>query len=105
MDMLDLIKKTMLTGLGLAFLTKEKLEEIGRDIAERGSLSKKEGREFIEELGRKSEQARKRLQEEVDKAVAAAVKRMNLATKDDLDKLRKEISALKKALKREKERK
>ena len=56
--MIDLIKKTFLTGVGLAFMTKEKITEISKEIIEKGKLSEKEGRELVEELLKKSEKAK-----------------------------------------------
>jgi polyhydroxyalkanoate synthesis regulator phasin len=60
--MFDIIKKTMLTGVGLAAMTKDKVEELAKELAEKGKLSEKEGRDLVDELLKKSEQARKDLE-------------------------------------------
>ena len=39
--MFDLIKKTILTGVGLAAMTKDKIEELSRELSEKGELSGK----------------------------------------------------------------
>ena len=44
--MLELMKKVVLTGLGAAAMTKEKVQEIAKELAEQATMSEKEGQEF-----------------------------------------------------------
>lgn len=92
--MIDIVKKFIYTGVGLAFLTKEKVEELARELAEKGKLSEQEGRDFIEELKEKSEQARVDLEKQVAEITEKVVRKMNLATRDDLARLEEEIKSL-----------
>ena len=48
--MLNLIKKTMLTGVGLAGLTKNKVEKLAKELAKKGKLSEKEGKKLVDDL-------------------------------------------------------
>lgn len=64
--MLDLIRKTMLTGVGLAAMTKDKVEALAKELPEKGKLSEKEGKDLFRELLKKSEQARKDLETKVE---------------------------------------
>ena len=89
--MFDLIKKAMFTGLGVAYLTKEKLEELSKELIEKGKLSENEGREFVEELRKKSDEAKKGVQEQVEKIVTKTMKKMNVATTHDLDQLEQRL--------------
>ena len=59
--MIDLIKKTLLTGVGLAVMTKEKVEELGKDLVSQAKLSEHEGKEFVDNLLKQSETAREGL--------------------------------------------
>jgi len=52
--MFDIIKKVMLTGVGLAAMTKDKVEEVARDLAKKGKLTEKEGKELVDDLLKKS---------------------------------------------------
>ncbi len=97
--MLDFVKKVMLTGVGMAALTKEKVEELAKDYIDKSDLSEKEGEKFIDDLLEKSEQARKDLQEKIEKAAGSAIKKMNCATSDEISELRDEINQLKQLLK------
>ncbi len=42
--MLDFIKKTMLTGIGIAMKTKDELEEWVKEIVKKGEMSENEGK-------------------------------------------------------------
>jgi polyhydroxyalkanoate synthesis regulator phasin len=55
--MLESIKKGFYTGLGLALITKEKAEELAKELVKKGELSEKEGKGFVEEILKKSKEA------------------------------------------------
>jgi polyhydroxyalkanoate synthesis regulator phasin len=92
--MVDLIKKAFYTGLGLVVLTKEKAEELVKDLAEQAKLSEHEGKDLVDSMLKQSEQARHDFQAKVDEAVLAVVNRLNLATKDEVASLRAKIDEL-----------
>ena len=96
--MIDLIKKIMLTGVGMASLTKDKIEELGKELIEKGKLSEKEGKELLNELKEKAEESRKEMETRTDKLVKDSLEKMNLASRDDLEKLEKKLNKLSKAL-------
>jgi polyhydroxyalkanoate synthesis regulator phasin len=101
--MVDLLKKAIFTGLGLAFMTKDKIEEFSKELVEKGRLSETEGKDFIDELQEKSEEARKKLEEQIQRALNSTLKKMNIATRDDISRLEKRLAKLaptKKAKKR-----
>jgi polyhydroxyalkanoate synthesis regulator phasin len=79
--MFDLIKKTMLTGVGLAAMTKDKVEELAKELSEKGKLSEKEGKDLVDDLLKKSEQSRKDL---------------DMVTKKDIARLEKKIKNIEK---------
>jgi polyhydroxyalkanoate synthesis regulator phasin len=96
--MLDLIRKTVLTGVGLAAMTKDKIEELAKEFAEKGELTEKEGKDLVDDLLKKSEKARKDLNAYVEKAVRKIMKEMNIATREDVLNMKKQIKKLEKAL-------
>ncbi len=92
--MVNLIKKAFYTGLGLAVLTKEKAEELVKDFAEQAKLSEHEGKDLIESMMKQSEQARNEFQSKIDETVQAVVKRLNLASKEEVASLKAKIDEL-----------
>ena len=89
--MFDIIKKSMLTGVGLAAMTRYKVEELARELIAMGDLSEKEGKELIVELQKKSKQARKDLETKIEDMVQTALKKTDIATKKDIAKLEEKI--------------
>jgi polyhydroxyalkanoate synthesis regulator phasin len=92
--MVDLIKKALYTGVGLAVLTKEKAEELVKELTQQAKLSEHEGKELFDGLLKQSEQARNDLQTKIDEAVLAVVKRLNLVTKDEVTSLKAKVDEL-----------
>lgn len=92
--MFDLIKKTMLAGVGLAVMSKEKAEAAAKEIAESAKLSSEKGQEFVDEVVGKSEKMRKDFEEIVAKAVSDALKKADVANRDDLAALNKRVDDL-----------
>ena len=92
--MVDLIKKAFYTGLGFVALTKEKAEELVKDLAGQAKLSEHEGKELVDSMMKQSEQARHDFQAKIDEAVLAVVKRLHLATKDEVASLRAKLDEL-----------
>ena len=92
--MIDLIKKTLLTGVGLAVMTKEKVEELGKDLVSQAKLSEIEGQEFVDNLMKQSETARKDFETRINAAVQKAVSGLNLASKDEVAKLSAKVEEL-----------
>ena len=97
--MFDIIKKTMLTGVGLVAITKDKIEELARDLAKKGKLSEKEGKKLVDDLLKKSEKAKEDLEKDIEKVVKNTMKKMNLASAEELSNLAKRVKKLEQALK------
>lgn len=97
--MIELIKKVMFTGVGMASMTKDKIAELAKEIIEKGKLSEKEGKALLAEIVQKSAEARKELEVQTDKLVQASLKKMKLASRDDLLKLENKLKKLAKSVK------
>ena len=100
--MIELLKKTMLMSLGLAFVTKDKVELLAKELVEKGKLSGNEGKECIENLLHKYEESSLQIEEKIGKAVKDSLKKMNIATQDDLLKITRQLEELKKSVEKQK---
>lgn len=92
--MFDLIKKTMLLGIGVAAVTKDKAEELVKELVAKGKMSEKEGKELINEILNKAEQAKKDLETKVENTVRKVLSKLAVATKEDIAELKQEIANL-----------
>jgi polyhydroxyalkanoate synthesis regulator phasin len=96
--MKEMLKNILYAGIGAAFLTKEKIEELKSELIEKGKMSQEEGKQFVDELLRKSEKAKDQLELWINKRVEDRVDQFNLATKDEVAELRRKIEELQVAL-------
>lgn len=96
--MIDLMKKAVLTGMGAAYLTKEKIDEFSRELIDVGKLSEQEGEKLVQEMRRKAEESKESLRQQTDIVVATAIQRMELAKRSDIERLQAEIAELRKEI-------
>jgi len=92
--MLDAIHKMFLAGVGLAAMTKDKIDEHVKELVEKGKLTEKEGRELAEDVLKKSKQAKKDLEKQVEKQVQQTLQTLQIASKEDVEKLEARIEKL-----------
>jgi polyhydroxyalkanoate synthesis regulator phasin len=96
--MFDLVRKSMLAGVGLALKAWDEVEDLAKEVAEQSKMTEKEGRKFIDELQDRYEEAQQKLEERVEKSVKDLLKKADVVTQDDLKGLKKEIRDLKKLI-------
>lgn len=96
--MIDFIKKTMLTGIGLALKTKDELEDWVKEYVKKGEMSEKEGKSFLDDIKEKSVKAQKEFEETIESKFKTLLKKADIATRDEINGLKQEIEELKKSL-------
>jgi polyhydroxyalkanoate synthesis regulator phasin len=96
--MLNIIKKSMLTGIGLALIAKDEVEDLAKELVNKGKMSENEGTKFLEDLQKRYDETQKKLEEKVQRAVKDFMKKADVVTRDELKGLKKEIRDLKKAI-------
>ena len=96
--MMDLMKKTLLAGIGLALKTKDEVEDFAKEIEKKLNMTEKDGKTFLKDLQKKYDEAQEKLEKRVDESVKKILKSMDIVTQDELKGLKKEIRELKKAI-------
>lgn len=96
--MLNIIKKSMLTGIGLALIAKDEVEDLAIEFVKKGKMSEKEGTKFLEDLRKRYDETQKQLEARVQQVVKDFMKKADVVTGDELKGLKKEIRELKKAI-------
>ena len=92
--MFDLLKKTILTGIGIASMTKDKIEELGKKISKESKLTEEEGKKMVNDLLKQSEKAREDLENQVQKLVQKALEKLDIPTREDFNRLEKKVKKL-----------
>jgi polyhydroxyalkanoate synthesis regulator phasin len=95
--MLDIVKKAMMTGIGMALLAKDEMEDLAREVVEKGKMTEQDGKNFINELQKRYEDVQGKLEERVERTVKEILKKMDVVTGEDLKAIKREIRELKKA--------
>jgi len=90
MTVSEVIKKAMLVGLG----AQEKAKEFVDELVKAGELSKGEGATLVKEWVSKAEESSKDMDHKVKDAINAAFEKLNIPTRDDLEKLDRKIQGI-----------
>ena len=96
--MLSIIKKSMLTGIGLALIAKDEIEDLANELVKKGKMSEKEGKKFLEDLRKRYDETQQQLEARVQQTVKDFMKKADVVTGDELKGLKKEVRELKKAI-------
>ena len=96
--MKDLLKNVLYAGVGAAFLTKEKIEELKGELIEKGKMTGEEGKQFVDDLVAKSERAKNELDLWINQRVEERIKQLNVATSDEVADLKRKVEELQVAI-------
>ena len=99
----DLIKKTLLAGVGLALKTWDEVEDLAKELVEKGKMTEKDGSNFLKDLQKRYEETQKNLEARVEETVREFLKKANVVTSDELKAVKKEVRELKKMISSQKE--
>lgn len=98
--MKEQLLKALYTGIGIASYTVDKAKEMGRELADEFNLSKEEGEKLAEEIRNKAKAEKEQFESRVEKEVERVVDKLKLATKSDIDALKKQILDLSQQVRR-----
>ncbi|MCK4297701.1 MAG: phasin family protein [Candidatus Marinimicrobia bacterium] len=93
--MFDLFKKAVLMGLGAVTITKEKVEQIVDELIKKGELAEGERSEAIRDLLTKAREQEKALNEKVSTTVKKTIEKLDLPSRQDIERLEEKIDDLK----------
>ncbi|GAB7386644.1 ATP synthase subunit B [Bacillaceae bacterium] len=94
--MMDFIKKGLAFGLGLAVTSKEQVEKLVNEWVKKGELSKEESKEMIRQLTQRGEEEKEALKRIMREQLKQMMDELNVASKDDINRLEKRIENLEK---------
>ena len=93
-------RKVLLAGVGAMALAQDEAEAFVNRLVERGEIAEKEGRQLINDImekrKKKAESAVEDTEKELDTRVERVLQRMNIPTRNDINALSRQITALSK---------
>lgn len=90
----DTIKKIISVSLGMAIIGINKTKEIIDDLIRKGKMSEEEGNKLINDLKEEGEKSRQKAETEIKNLINNALKKMDVPTKEDFNRLEKRVKAL-----------
>ena len=86
----EMIQKTLMAGLGVP----EKINEVVDELVEKGELSESQGAKLVRECTEKVSRTGDEINRTVSELINKALEKMNIPTRDEVDKLNKKITTL-----------
>lgn len=94
----DFFKKSVLFGLGVFDLTKEKAEKLVDEMIKRGEMSQSDKAKAVKELLKGHDERMKKLKTKIDERVEKVTEKVRGKEKDELAKLHKKLDDLTKVI-------
>lgn len=92
--MLETIKKSLLTGVGLALRSKGEIEELAKEFAKQSKMDQTEAKQFLNECQQKYEDAKQGFDKKIETAIEKILKKLDLPTRSDIKLLNQRIDQL-----------
>lgn len=92
--MKDVIRKLALAGMGVFSLTREKAEQVVKELVERGQVSAEEAKSVFHDLVEKGEQERAALTQTIRNELNRFREEVGFVTKKELQALEERLSRL-----------
>jgi len=90
----QLLRKLFLSGLGLFAFTQEKIEELVEEMAKKGEIAWSEKEDLLGELIKRGKEQKVEVERRIGEKVEEMLSRVNIASKDDIERLEKKIDEL-----------
>lgn len=96
--MFDYLKKSLLTGVGLALRSKNEIDDLAKEFAKNSKMSQAEAKDFLNECREKYEEAKTGFDKRVEQTMEKILLKLDLPSKSDIKALNDRIDNLTKKL-------
>jgi polyhydroxyalkanoate synthesis regulator phasin len=96
MALVDILRSAMLAGFGM----QEKVKEFVDDLVKKGELNESQGAKLVKEWADKAEKNTEDITNSLNDLLKKTVDKMKLPSKEDMDKLTQQVSALSERIKK-----
>ena len=96
--MFDYLKKSLLTGIGLALRSKNEIEDLAKEFAKKSEMSQDEAKDFLKECQQKYEDAKTGFDKKIEEAIEKILLKLDLPSKSDIKALNDRIDDLTKKM-------
>jgi polyhydroxyalkanoate synthesis regulator phasin len=96
--MFDYLKKSLLTGVGLALRSKTEIEELAKEFAEKSKMDQDEAKAFLNECRSKYDEAKTGFDKKIESVIEKMLAKLDLPSRSDIQALNARIDELSKKL-------
>ena len=94
--MSNYLERSILAGIGLLSITREKAETFVNDLVKRGELKTEDAKGIIDQIVERGEEERQGFHQAIREETERVMNELDLVTKKDIKSLNKKIDALSK---------
>ncbi|MCS7233038.1 MAG: hypothetical protein N3C62_00620 [Synergistetes bacterium] len=91
--MFEVIRKLLLSGLGVLAFTREQIESLVRELVSKGELREEEGKRILEEFVKRMEMRKEEMYERIRQEIIKFMDIIDLARKSELEELKKRLKS------------
>jgi polyhydroxyalkanoate synthesis regulator phasin len=91
---LGLLRKTLLAAIGAAAVAQEEMEYLVNRLVERGEIAEREGRALLQDVTERRKRGTANVEKRFDAQMEAALSRVNLPSKTDIELVNAKIAEL-----------
>ncbi|HJW76419.1 MAG TPA: hypothetical protein VJ787_12250 [Thermoleophilia bacterium] len=88
------LEKTLLLALGVAALTRERVQEVVDEVVRRGELTRREGKELVDDLTDRIGEQGSGLRERLDASLQDTFRQWGFATRNEWEELNLKVAQL-----------
>ena len=92
--MFEVSRRLLLAAIGAVSFAQDEVEDFIDRLVERGEIAEKEGKQLAKEVLEKRAEKRRTIEGEVNQRLHAAVERLNVPTKKDIEELSAKVAEL-----------
>jgi len=92
--MRESVRKLGLIGAGLWAMTEEKIDEMVKDLVDKGTISKEEGKKVIQDVLEESKKQKVDLERKISDKIQEAISKKDTFTRRDMHELQSRIKIL-----------
>jgi len=92
--MFETIKKSLLTGVGLALRSKDEIEELAKEFAKQSKMDQTEAKQFLNECQQKYEDAKQGFDKKIEITIEKILGQLELPTRSEIKQLNLRIDKL-----------
>ena len=100
--MFEYMKKSFLTGVGLALRSKKEISELAKEFAKKSEMDQEQAKKFFDELHAKYDDTKTKLDTKIEEQITKVIKKLDVPTHSEMKKLIDRVDKLAKAIEQSK---